>query len=206
MSFYVLALSSDRVRLLKCTVSQCWRGSRSRRCRRFSGVCERFEEQRSVQFHSQAPPVARRGGRRGASNGEPRCITGRAGRRTMPIGRFASENTAGVIDNALAKALANESARWYACDTTLAGLYREVNSYRGLVDAFLSGSPDAKSDEEIRDSAWEVVAALGAGEEREGVGRLWPCGQSPAGQQSAGGDSAGCRGRPRGSPARPARG
>lgn len=36
--------------------------------------------------------------------------------------------------------------------------YKEVNTHRGLVGECIAGSPDDRSDEELRDAAWELVA------------------------------------------------
>jgi hypothetical protein len=45
-----------------------------------------------------------------------------------------------------------------ACVDRLAPIYRSANTYAHLIDGHVSGSPAERSDDELRERAWQVVA------------------------------------------------
>jgi hypothetical protein len=44
-----------------------------------------------------------------------------------------------------------------ACVDYLAPIYREANTYPGLIDGNVGGSPDRQRDEDLRENAWQVL-------------------------------------------------
>jgi hypothetical protein len=56
------------------------------------------------------------------------------------------------------------------CDTSLAPLYREANSYAGLLEPVLAGNPDELRSEQLHEKAWSVLSAELSARRQELVG------------------------------------
>ena len=157
--FYVLALSPKRVRLLECTHYSVERADVPEMPQNYDEFMRYFDEEKSLQLHSQAPPVAPPRGGLGGIKRRAAMYHGQGGGGDDAVKKLRLMEYCQRIDRAVAKKFATETAPLVlACDTTLAGIYPDVNSYRHLFDDdFVPGNPDDLREEELRERGWELV-------------------------------------------------
>lgn len=148
---YVLAVSQNRVRLLQCTRQET-REIRAVNVPESLAEVLRFDVlEKQRQFHTHTPPagvgVARR----------PAVFFGVAGPdkrvRKDEILRYFQQ-----IDRGLRGALREQRAPLvFAGVEYLLPIFRQANSYEHLVEPAITGNPDRRSNDELRQRAWEIV-------------------------------------------------
>jgi hypothetical protein len=147
--FYILALSQDKVRLL--------RGSRDRVSDvELEGVPSSLAEalrlndpERQLQFHTATGPSGGKGSRAAAFHGHGGVVQD----DKVDILRYFHK-----VDDGLRKLLAGEQAPLMLAGVDyLLPLYREANTYPHLIEAGIEGNPDNLSAEELHQQAWAIV-------------------------------------------------
>lgn len=157
--FYVLAFSPKQVRLLECTHYSVEEADVPGMPKNYEEMARYIDEEKSLQLHSQSPPVAPPRGGLGGIKRRAAMYHGHGGGGDDAARKMRLAEYCQLIDRAIARKLAEQSAPLIlACDTSLAGIYPDVNSYGNLFDDdFLPGNPDNLRVEEVRDRAWEVI-------------------------------------------------
>jgi hypothetical protein len=157
--FYVLAFSPKLVRLLECTHYSVEEADVPEMPRNYDDFARFIDEEKSLQLHSQAPPVAPPRGGLGGIKRRAAMYHGQGGGGDDADKKMRLMEYCQLIDRAVAKKLATQTSPLVlACDTSLAGIYPDVNSYDHLFDEdFVPGNPDGLREKEIRDRAWKLL-------------------------------------------------
>jgi hypothetical protein len=147
MRFYILALSQKKVRFLRA-------GRQNLEEVPLKGVPATLEEalkydapEKQLQFHTRTPPAM---GRRSA------MFHGHGGgidESKEDLRRFCQP-----VERGVKKILRGEKAPLVIAGTeSLLALYREVNSYRNLLEPALQGNPKQTTDSSLHKQAWKIV-------------------------------------------------
>jgi Bacterial archaeo-eukaryotic release factor family 3 len=145
--FYILALSQKKVRLLRA-------GRQNLEEVPLKGVPATLEEalkyeapEKQLQFHTRTPPAM---GRRSA------MFHGHGGgidESKEDLRRFCH-----LVERGVKKILRGEKAPLVIAGTeSLLALYREVNSYRNLLEPAIPGNPKQTTDSSLHKQAWKIV-------------------------------------------------
>ncbi|MFP4088411.1 MAG: hypothetical protein ACLFUL_16655 [Desulfobacteraceae bacterium] len=146
--FYVLALSQNRVQLLRCTPYSSQVMDLPSVPSDLSSALQYEETESQLQFHTGTPQG--RGNRPAAFHGQG---VGKDDKKDQ-VERFLR-----TVDRSLWEAvLRNEEIPLVAaCVDYLFAIYQKVNSYPHLLDTPVTGNPDEKSPKDLQEQAWEVV-------------------------------------------------
>ncbi len=149
--FYILALSKGDARLIECSQF----GSRRVEVEDLPAGLDAFlgeeDKEKQLQFHTSAPS------------------TGQSGRAAIFHGHGAASDTDDVkmvqylrqLDKAVTSVLNGQNAALIlACVKEHAAVYRYLSTHRNILDETLSGNPDRRKDEDLREEAWPIVAGL----------------------------------------------
>lgn len=161
--FSILAVSAKHVRFLEATRLSVERREIPGMPSSVEEVLSTVEGQREIHFHSVAP----------ASREQKGSIIHGAGtsvemeERKQRLLEYCQRINRAVSD------FLNErrTPLVLACDTTMLGNYREVNSYAYIKEESIAGNPDGRRDEELRDEAWRIIDKEVKAREREAVNR-----------------------------------
>ncbi|MFY9396742.1 MAG: hypothetical protein WAR22_00090 [Desulfomonilia bacterium] len=156
--FFVLALSRNRVRLLKCTRYHAHEVSISSAPRNMAEAMRYDGFERQLQFHTRTSPAAPAGRRQAILHGHG---TGIEDDKDDILRYFL------MIDRGLQEVLRNERSPLVLAGVGyLFGIYREANSYPYLVEGGIEGNPDDMSLREMHARAWDIVKPEFMREER----------------------------------------
>jgi len=146
--FYVLALSQNRVQLLRCTPSSSQVMDLPSVPSDLSTALQYEETESQLQFHTGTSQG--RGNRPAAFHGQG---VGKDDKKDQ-VERFLR-----TVDRSLWEAvLRNEDIPLVAaCVDYVFAIYQRVNSYPHLLDTPVTGNPDEKSPKDLQEQAWEVV-------------------------------------------------
>lgn len=142
-SYSILCLSQNKVRLLKCTRNSVEPIELKEAPTSIEEYLKFDVNEPHLQHHSgQGRGNAIFHGQGGSSDSEKKEV----------------ENYLKTIENEVTSILKkrNDPLILAGVDDVIAR-YRKVNHYQRLMDQGISGSPDTKSEEEIKDEGWEVI-------------------------------------------------
>ncbi len=143
-SYYVLALSQKQVRLLDCT-----RESQARvELDDIPQSFQEFQEEFTYERHSGGRTTGANGGMSFHGLGDDQKEE-----QMKKISEFVSQVETGVTN--YMKKQGDPLVLAGVVDT--ASMYREYNQYNELVDDFIRGNTDEKSDQELREEGWEII-------------------------------------------------
>jgi len=155
--FFLLAFSPNRVRLLEGDRSEIHQRQIPELPKDFGELGKYIDSEKQLQFHTEAAPQGG-GGRAAMFHGHGGGGTD-ASERKQRLLEFSR-----IIDSAWQQGLPEKPdgkvPLLLACDTSLAPLYREANSYAGLLESVLAGNPDELTPEELHEKAWPVLSAV----------------------------------------------
>jgi hypothetical protein len=144
--FFVLALSGNETRLLRCTAHTQLEENVDGMPENMADALWADNPERQIQFRT----VGNLGAAffHGAGSNDPDV-------KDEYLRYFRA------VDEALTPYL-NEFGHplVLACVDYLAPIYREANTYGGLVEGNVGGNPDRVQDEQVREDAWQIVEPL----------------------------------------------
>jgi len=147
--FYILALSQNRVRFLRCTRFSVQEIDPTTTPNSLQEVLDEYELEKHLQFHTSS--AASGAGRRGA------VFYGQGAGATEDEKAKIREYFA-RIDRGLRDYFQDQSAPLvFAGVEYLFPLYREANTHPNLVESSITGNPDELHVEELHREAWKLI-------------------------------------------------
>lgn len=160
--FYVLAVSQNRVRLLRCTLDSVEELESEAMPSSVHEFQNYDSDKKQLQFHTRI--------REGGSGNRPAMFHGQGtgiDETKDNLFRFFKE-----IDKGLQNQLKDETAPLvFAGVDHLFSLFKSKNSYQNLIDEAITGNPDELKPEELKNKAWKIVAPFFRHEEQEAANR-----------------------------------
>jgi len=160
--FYVLAVSQNNVRLLRCThdsVEELKTGAIPANIDEF---LKYDTDKKQLQFHTRV--------KEGGSGNRPAIFHGQGtgvDETKDNLFRFFKD-----IDKGLQNELKDETAPLvFAGVDHLFGIFKNKNSYQYLLDEAITGNPDELKAEELKNKAWKIVSPLFRQEQQEAAKR-----------------------------------
>jgi hypothetical protein len=154
--FFLLALSPNRVRLLEGDRSEIRECQIPELPKDFEELGRYIDSEKQLQFHTEAAPQGA-GGRAAVFHGH-----GGGGADASERKRRLIEFSR-IVDAAWQRGLPEKPdgkvPLLLACDASLAPLYREANSYAGLLEPVLAGNPDELKPDKLHEQAWSILTA-----------------------------------------------
>jgi hypothetical protein len=145
--FYILALSQNDIRLLRCTRQQVREVEVETVPRSLAEALKYDEPQSQLQFHTRA---------QGAGNRRAAIFHGQGvgiDDSKDEILRFFQQ-----VDNGLQSVLHEQSAPMVLAGVNyLWPIFKTASSYQGIIDQGIEGNPDEISPEELHRRAWPIV-------------------------------------------------
>lgn len=143
-SYYVLALSQKKVRLLDCT-----RDSQARiELEDIPESYEEFQENYTFERHSGGRPSGANGGMSYHGLGDDQKEE-----QGKKLQEFISQVETGVT-----KYMKNQGDPLVLAGVgDIVSTYRQHNKYNELVEEFIKGNTDEKSDKQLRNEAWKII-------------------------------------------------
>ncbi len=146
--FYVLAISQKQVRLLQCTPHSAVRVEIEGAPESLAEVLKYDDPEKQVHFHTRAPSDG--DGHRAAvsyGHGDENYV------EKENLRRYFHQ-----VDRALVKKLGPENAPLvFAGVDYLFPIYKELSSYKNILDKHVEGNPDLLRDEEIHQYSWKNI-------------------------------------------------
>jgi hypothetical protein len=150
-TFYVLALSPKRVRLIEGTRYTAREMDLPGWPEDFEDLARYFDEQPQLQFHTKAPPTGEGGDRAAVFHGHPGGDE--SSERKQRLLEYCR-----LIDQRLQKAVGSDRTPLVlACDQRLASIYREASDYPRIIEQPMAGNPDSRKPTELCGQAWELI-------------------------------------------------
>jgi hypothetical protein len=153
--FFLLAFSPNRVRLLEGDRSEIHERQIPGLPKDFGELGQYIDSEKQLQFHTEAAPQGA-GGRAAVFHGHGGGGADASERKQRLI-EFSR-----IVDAAWQKGLPEKPdgkvPLLLACDKSLASLYREANSYAGLLEPVLAGNPDELKSDELHEQAWSILS------------------------------------------------
>lgn len=149
--FFVLAISGESVRLLEASRYGAADRDLPGAPQGMEDLARFIEEEKQLQFHTGAAPADNAGNRAAVFHGHG----GDAERekRNIRLREYCQ-----AIDESLMRVLAEESAPLVlAADEPLMGIFRDVCSYRHLLEDGLPINPDELRPAQLQQEAWQKV-------------------------------------------------
>jgi Bacterial archaeo-eukaryotic release factor family 7 len=147
MRFYILALSQKKVRLLRADRQNLEEVPLKRVPLSLEEALKYEASEKQLQFHTRTPPGM---GRRSA------MFHGHGGRideSKEDLRRFCQ-----LVERGVKKILRGEKAPLVIAGVeSILALYREVNSYRNLLEPAVPGNPNQVTDSSLHKQAWKIV-------------------------------------------------
>jgi hypothetical protein len=154
--FFLLAFSPNRVRLLEGDRSEIRECQIAELPQDFGELGQYIDSEKQLQFHTEAAPQGA-GGRVAVFHGHGGGGAN-ASERKQRLVEFSR-----LIDRAWQQGLPakpdGKVPLLLACDKSLAPLYREANSYAGLLEPVLAGNPDELRPDKLHKQAWSILTA-----------------------------------------------
>ncbi len=146
-TFYVLAASMDKARLLECTRQIVKEMHPENMPQNLDEILKYEEKERQKSFHTNMP--------RGGGKGE----TIYHGHRDDEEDKKDILRYFQAINKSLKNILKDDSQAplIFAGVDYLFPIYREANSYKHLLDDMIKGNPDDLKNEELHKKAWEIA-------------------------------------------------
>ncbi len=156
--FFILAVSQNRVRLLRCTRDFVEEISPEGLPTNIHDTLKYDHPQRQLQFHT--------GARGGGSGDRPAMFHGQGvgiDEHLDNLKRFVRD-----INKGVESALHDENAPLvFAGVDELLAIFRDVCGYRNFLDESLSGNPDELNAEELKNRIWPLVKPIFAKKEED---------------------------------------
>jgi hypothetical protein len=151
MTFYVLALSPNRVRLIEGTRHTARELGLSGWPEDFNELARYFDDEPQLQFHTKAPPAGERGARAAVFHGHPGGDE--SSQRKQRLLEYCR-----LVDERLQKAVRfDRTPLVLACDQRLASIYREASDYPRIIEQPVAGNPDSRKPAELCSQVWEIM-------------------------------------------------
>lgn len=151
--YFVLALSQNSVRVFEGTGASMTELEADGVPGSLAEALKYDDYEKNVQFHTRTPAVAAGKGRRAAGFHGHGGIPDKAKKDLQKYYR--------MIDRGMAELLHGETAPLIIAGVEyLTPLYHEINSYPGLVDETIAGSPDERATHELAAAAVQLLDPL----------------------------------------------
>jgi hypothetical protein len=148
--FYILTLSQNRIRLLECHPEGCEQIDLGPTPTRMQEALEYDDPERRLTLHTSEQQGDR------IPSGDPAVFHGHgvgSDNQDANLRRFMQQVAKGVEDHLGAK---NAPLLLYGVEEN-AAMYRDINKYPHLMEAFIHGNPDEKDAAQIADKASETL-------------------------------------------------
>jgi hypothetical protein len=159
--FYVLAVSQNNIRLLRCTHDSAEELKTGAMPASVHEFLKYDTDKKHLQFHTRV--------KEGGSGNRPAIFHGQG------VGFDEKDNLLRFfkeIDKGLQTELKDETAPLvFAGVDHLFPIFKNKNSYQHLLDEAITGNPDELKAEELKTKAWKIVAPLFRQEEQEAAKR-----------------------------------
>ncbi len=160
--FYVLAVSQNNVRMLRCTHDSAEELKTEAMPASVHEFLKYDTDKKQLQFHTRV--------KEGGSGNRPAIFHGQGvgvDETKDNLFRFFKD-----IDKGLQTELKDETAPLvFAGVDHLFPIFKNKNSYQHLLDEAITGNPDELKAEELKTKAWKIVAPLFRQEEQEAAKR-----------------------------------
>lgn len=151
VSYYVLAISPKGVRLIEGNRYSARELDLPGWPDDFDELAAFIEEQRQLQFHTEAQSF-------GPASERAAVFHGHTGEDAESQRKQRLLEYCRMIDERVTKAIGeNRKPLILACDQRLAPIYREATDYPLVFDEPLTGNPDQRRAEELCVDAWELI-------------------------------------------------
>jgi hypothetical protein len=154
MTWYVLALSKNDVRLLRCTRDRCDRVKLPDEApTSFSEAMATDVAEKHLEFHSGTSEHQR------GKQDRPAAFHGQGQGSDDAQEKRKIEEYCRMINGPVSKMLRGLRAPLILAATEpLEGIYRQINSYRDMLDTPLTGCFDRVSDADLQRQGWELLS------------------------------------------------
>lgn len=152
--FYVLALSKNAVRMLRCSRDTAEEIQVPGAIINFDELDKFIDTDRNLQFHTEAASHQPGQRREAVMHGHGAAADNRQVKRWL-------NDYAHMVEKSVTAFLGGDNAPLLLAATQpLEGIYRQANTYPHLLDAAVDGAPDHLRAEQIKDKAWPLVQPL----------------------------------------------